>query len=380
MTRGGGYPWYGQSSQAEPPNNTMTYECDTKLGNPSVVDCSQLQYSQLGKSTESLALRPGVVDFLHSGSCNVAISASAPMVLSWAQIKAALDELVELCVNNPVATAVGGKAFYGAQSSIDLDLGGGRKRKRKRDITGLNALPAHANITLFQQLEISDAFPDDPDETQTCTWQNVLAGEDVRLCQNVHHHRPRPPPASSPPPPSSSPQQCGGPCTAPTDCDPSSNCICALSSDSSSSSPPVFTCTYIEIPLPATGTCRGHCLLANGSSSSSSTTVVALDTTASTSPIPSPSIPPIPPNLTCPCNCTYVSHACCTSSTTLVWEPPALKINVTVPAPNGTVCCDAETGRWVTAEVQRDVARGDTACGVKGGEGGAETGGGGINF
>lgn len=47
---------------------------------------------------------------------------------------------------------------------------------------------------------------------------------------------------------------------------------------------------------------------------------------------------------TCPCNCTYVSHACCSVNDGIVWEAPVLKMGDLEP-PEGR-CCEQATGRF----------------------------------
>lgn len=51
-------------------------------------------------------------------------------------------------------------------------------------------------------------------------------------------------------------------------------------------------------------------------------------------------------NITCPCNCTYVSHACCTSELGFVYEPPQHHLGSLVP-PSANLTCDLETGGWI---------------------------------
>ena len=53
-------------------------------------------------------------------------------------------------------------------------------------------------------------------------------------------------------------------------------------------------------------------------------------------------------DVACPCNCTYVSRACCTSATGIVHEAPALKLGV-LKAPNSSLVCDGGTGRFRSA-------------------------------
>ena len=50
------------------------------------------------------------------------------------------------------------------------------------------------------------------------------------------------------------------------------------------------------------------------------------------------------PDLNCPCNCTYVSAACCLSQ--IVWEDPANQIQIEPPPANASVYCDTGSGRW----------------------------------
>lgn len=185
-------PWWGRPLGATA-DETTTYECDAKLGNPRPRDCSQLQYSAFPAGGGDVTLRTGVETFLHSESCSIGISAAIPTPPSWARIQAAVNDLVEICVNNPLATALGGRAHYGRQDPVDIGGGigvpGRRTKKFRKDVTALDALPPGANITLFQQLEISETFPNAVDEARTCTWLQVVRGRDVRACAGVHHHR-----------------------------------------------------------------------------------------------------------------------------------------------------------------------------------------------
>lgn len=197
MVRGDGTrPWYnshrlGSSSNPSqgtptPSKDTTTYKCDAKLGRPKQVDCSQLLYSQLSHLKQSLSLQPGLTQFLHSETCNIGVSVSRSTTITWKQIQSAVTEIIEACVNNPLKSATGGRAFYGHQPMFNIDIAG--KRKRKRDSDALNALPPGVNITLFQQFEIFRTPPTDSEEVESCTWQKALEGKDVRPCRSVHHH------------------------------------------------------------------------------------------------------------------------------------------------------------------------------------------------
>ena len=66
MTRGGTTTWY----QKSPGPDEMTYECDANLGAPPPVDCTQIEWNQLGPASvsppsDTITVGPGVVEFLH---------------------------------------------------------------------------------------------------------------------------------------------------------------------------------------------------------------------------------------------------------------------------------------------------------------------------
>lgn len=56
MVKGGAEKWweYNRDHPIE-----MTYECDAKLGSPSVVDCTQIQWQGLGPPSDTIRLTPG---------------------------------------------------------------------------------------------------------------------------------------------------------------------------------------------------------------------------------------------------------------------------------------------------------------------------------
>ena len=144
MERGSANTWFSYVAR---PMEEMTYQCDSSLGHPEHIDCNKLQYSQLGYPSDTLSIQPGKDISLKSGTCGIVISALVVVVLQWEQITTAVNELIEICVNNPTSTSLGGKAFWGSQSPVSLGGSGG---KWKRNITTLNALPPSVNITLSQ--------------------------------------------------------------------------------------------------------------------------------------------------------------------------------------------------------------------------------------
>ena len=172
MVRGGYGPWWQRDSPA--PQDEMIYECDDLLGNPSVADCSNIEWNQIDSASDTITVGPGVT-FLHSNSCYLAISATVSLVLAWEQIQAALATLMNVCIQHPYQPPHGGRAYFGARSKHVS----GHQRRTRSGTTGLNALPPHANITIFQQ---SEAWTNPADELRTCTWKAVSGGRSVKSC------------------------------------------------------------------------------------------------------------------------------------------------------------------------------------------------------
>ena len=59
-------------------------------------------------------------------TCSVAISTSVSIFITWAQIGAALDALINVCIANPTKPSTGGRAYYGTEGLSVV----GRKNKR----------------------------------------------------------------------------------------------------------------------------------------------------------------------------------------------------------------------------------------------------------
>lgn len=96
--------------------------------------------------------------------------------------------------------------------------------------------------------------------------------------------------------------------------------------------------------------CRGRCLIDGNGTVEIAATPTNTSSTAELS------------GMTCPCNCTYVSEACCLSTTGVVFEDLSKKVNTTLQAPNNSVCCDHQTGQWANTTVLRDPAQSDPSC------------------
>ena len=108
-------------------------------------------------------------------TCYLAISATINMILTWVQIRAAVSSLLCICVDSqaPVA-AKGGRAYWQPSTKAI-----GRRRKRQNGLSGLNALPPHANITVFKQQE---PYNSPATELKSCTWTAIEKGGSVSNC------------------------------------------------------------------------------------------------------------------------------------------------------------------------------------------------------
>lgn len=63
MKREEGKPWW---ALALPLGDTMSYECNAKLGSPRAVDCGHVENSQLGYPSDTLILEPNAAKTLTS--------------------------------------------------------------------------------------------------------------------------------------------------------------------------------------------------------------------------------------------------------------------------------------------------------------------------
>ena len=79
----------------------------------------------------------------HTDTCKVTIDSTNVITLTWAQLKAALEMLINLCVENPISSSLGGRAYYHVHDIAASFLavlgtkGLGQKKKRAgQDISG----------------------------------------------------------------------------------------------------------------------------------------------------------------------------------------------------------------------------------------------------
>ena len=140
----------GSGSESEVESDSMVYNCDAGLGSPKAVDCNQISFSELGAPSDSITIGsgPGATKTLSSNSCRVAITSAVTVTLTWAQIRAALETLIDSCVTDPYTSAQGGVASAGPVTQVQVGTGSGAGRKRDIPTTGLNALPPGVKITV----------------------------------------------------------------------------------------------------------------------------------------------------------------------------------------------------------------------------------------
>ena len=126
----------GQNSVWSSPSSTppyeMTYLCDASLGAPSSANCSNIDYSLFGAPSDTVMIGPGSPKVLTLGSCSVAVSAASSIVITWNQIKLALEGLLLYCVSTPWQSPIGGRAYFGPQVSPAFGV-------MKRDATNLTS-------------------------------------------------------------------------------------------------------------------------------------------------------------------------------------------------------------------------------------------------
>ncbi|KAL9592043.1 MAG: hypothetical protein Q9179_007113 [Wetmoreana sp. 5 TL-2023] len=150
----------------------MEYTCDNKREGPAVLDCLKLQYHGLGKGTFDLG--QGETKFFDQDTCALAVSANRPLTLTWEQISAAFDTLLNLCVDQPLLfSSKGGHATFSAHP--DFKLFGRKRRKLKRDdaVTGLNSLPEGAIMNVWKHAENAN---------MACELRAVLKGQPMGQC------------------------------------------------------------------------------------------------------------------------------------------------------------------------------------------------------
>ena len=150
------------------------------------------------------------------------------------------------------------------------------------------------------------------------------------------------------------PPTCGDPCYGPINsCDPLTGCSCIADPLSSPSSAMYMGRCGVVYTSAATRGRRLSSLDFPARSGNNASSSVAGD--GALVNIPLTQIGATPPALVgdaaCPCNCTYVSHACCASLDGVVRESPQLRLGM-LKVPPGKIC-DQRSGRVIDAVTSR---------------------------
>ena len=149
-----------------------TYECDTDLGSPQAMDCEKLTWSGLKAPDAIEQLKPNMPNIYTSGTCALGISSRITTSISWAHLLAAFETLNNLCVQNPINEAQGGRAYYGTQMVSSWING---RRDSIAGVNGSQALPVEVNTTVWRHDPAKNA-------SLKCEWQQATNGKSVSKC------------------------------------------------------------------------------------------------------------------------------------------------------------------------------------------------------
>ncbi|MCJ1231895.1 hypothetical protein MMC12_008574 [Toensbergia leucococca] len=169
MERGGTIEWWDEPSV---PSKGMTYKCDTNLGSPVALDCLQLQYQYPSSALDTVSISPGSAQFFSYRSCYLAISTIILTVINWLHIQEALETLLSFCVQHPLQTSIGGRAFYKPLPQLN----GRDEANANANVTSSGVLLSLANITVFTV---------DVSATLNCTWQAIEEGRTISSCDTA---------------------------------------------------------------------------------------------------------------------------------------------------------------------------------------------------
>ncbi len=197
MVRGGHISWWfdalddtsetdsnegtlADTADSIPPSDTagkdagkMTYLCDGNLGEPQPVDCEKLSWSGLKAPDVIETLKPETPAVYTSGTCAFGVSSPVALSISWAHLLTAFETINTLCVQSPMKTVKGGRAYFGAQS-VDSWING--KRDSVGGVNGSEALPPGVNVTVWKHGIVRNVDP-------VCEWQLAMNGKDIRQCE-----------------------------------------------------------------------------------------------------------------------------------------------------------------------------------------------------
>ena len=180
----------------------MTYQCDSSLGGaPDPTDCEKLSWSGLKPPDSIETLQANVPKFYsqgmcclssitfprkglqqststrpishdtYSGTCALGISSAFSTTITWAHLLDAFKTLYNLCVENPITSVKGGRAYFG-QQTISSWING--KRDSVGGVNGSEALPLGINATVFRH---------DSSSNMSCEWTLAQENKNITMCE-----------------------------------------------------------------------------------------------------------------------------------------------------------------------------------------------------
>lgn len=161
------------SPPSNSPKNKMTYLCDADLGSPQANDCEKLAWSGLKPPDSVETLKPEIPNIYTSGSCALGISSPVATKITWAHLLAAFETINTLCVQNPLKSVKGGRAYFGTQN-VGSWING--KRDSVGGVNGSEALPLGVNATVWKHST--------KNVNLYCEWQLAMEGKDVSDCES----------------------------------------------------------------------------------------------------------------------------------------------------------------------------------------------------
>ena len=99
----------------------------------------------------------------------------APTTIMWAHLIAAFETLNMFCVQNPIKSIKGGRAYYGKQT-VSSWINGKAKRDATDDaVNATEALPPGINATVFKH---------NPKSQLACEWTLAEEGKNLSSCRS----------------------------------------------------------------------------------------------------------------------------------------------------------------------------------------------------
>lgn len=107
------------------------------------------------------------------GTCALGVSSLTPTTIVWAHLLAAFNALNMLCVQNPIKSVKGGRAYFAKQPVSSWINGKVKKDSVDDSINGTEALPPGINATIFEH---------NPKSQLACKWTLAEERRNISSC------------------------------------------------------------------------------------------------------------------------------------------------------------------------------------------------------